>query len=131
MPSNPLSHWRSAFRRSEPADVIDPQAPQFLHLAAVRWIAEAERIAFSVGREIQTEPLPVAPLDSLVIGLRARADGRVDFLLNGEVRWTSSLRLDATYDPARSRLWIGANGTGQRIRVTRATVQLGDRMNPR
>ena len=115
----------------EPADVIDPQAPQFLHLAAVRWIAEAERIAFSVGREIQTEPLPAAPLDSLVIGMRARADGRVDFLLNGAVRWTSSLRLDATYDPPRSRLWIGANGTGERIRVTRATVQLGDRMSAR
>lgn len=49
---------------AEPPRLIDPAAPQFLKVAALSWLPETSRLAYSADREFWSESRPTAGLRS-------------------------------------------------------------------
>jgi len=106
----------------EPAD-LDSLAPQFLRHASMTWDGDARRLIFAVGREVHSEQALFATARS-GFALRVEADSTLSFLLDGNVRWRSTVRLHASSSAGRVQGWMGGRATGHfRIREARFSLE--------
>ncbi|MGQ0814708.1 MAG: AAA family ATPase [Gemmatimonadota bacterium] len=106
----------------EPASVQSNVAPQFLRLASILWLTEANRVAYSVHRELWSEPTAALPPATYQrFRIRVGGDGSVVFMVNETIRWRSTLRLHNQYGGAQ--LWLGGIATGSAFGVDDVRVR--------
>lgn len=115
---------RAPFAASQPASAsIALVPPRMAHesarglpdapLAALTWIGETGRVAYSVERESRTEPVSAfGARGEHELELHVEEDGRVAFYIDGRLRWRSSLRLGEGDPAAQARVSIGGQSAG-------------------
>jgi hypothetical protein len=109
----------------EASDGIDPVAPRFLRLIAMTWNADAGRFIYAAEREIFAEAVP-AGKDSGArdVEILINADGTVSFLVDGEVRWRSTVRVLRLNRFTRAQVWLSGQDTGARVMLNDVIVAI-------
>jgi DNA-binding SARP family transcriptional activator len=104
---------------------VDAATPQLLRLVSLSWNAESRRLIYSVGREAFSEPA-----DSLLVGdtmsaaIHVMKDSTVSFMIAGNERWRSGLRVSGAQFGTRAQLWISGRATGDQVRVSRVQAAI-------
>lgn len=108
----------------EQVAALDTVAPQFLRHASFTWDADTRRAVYAAGREVFSQqaafPAGAAPMR---VELRVETDSTVSFIVNGTLRWKSTLRVITTRSDPHVQAWIGGRSTGS-LRVSAARVAL-------
>lgn len=109
---------------------VDDDAPQFLRYASFTWSAEAARLIYSVGSEVFTEPSRlVSAVPAIEVEIVVERDSTASFLVNGQRRWRSTLRLVHSRNESRAQLWVGARATGSAVHLREAAITLAPPVN--
>lgn len=112
-----------AFVAAESPATIDSAAPQFLRLAAMSWLPEARRMAYSAEREFFSEVVRFSNVgDWQTLRITVEEDGRVAFYVGGTLRRRSTIRVTELGAETRVQLWIGGRGTGDAVLVDDVAV---------
>ena len=112
---------------AEAANAIDVAAPQFLKVAALSWLPEAGRLAYSAEREFWSEVVRFARADGWhSFTIEVEGDGRVAFHVENELRRRSSIVLTGKEGDPKVQLWIGGRATGDAVVVDDVRVWIAD-----
>jgi hypothetical protein len=116
---------------ADPAGVADSVAPQFLRIASIAWLGQADRISYSVDRELFTEPTQlIGGSGSHVFGVRVEQDGTARFYVDGKPRWKSTLRVPLSGNNSRAQLWLGSKNAGSSVVFDDVSVRLTPLQSP-
>lgn len=102
---------------AEAGEAIDPSAPQFLKIAALSWLSDAGRMAYSADREFWSEAVRFTRDDWHSFRIDIEADGRAAFYVENVLRRRSSIVLTGKDDDVRVQLWLGGRATGDDVAV--------------
>jgi hypothetical protein len=110
---------------ADPVEAVDSEAPHFLRLAAVSWLGEAQRIKYAVGRESFTEPLSkLGGGQAHRVRIVITNEDAVAFLIDGVMRWRSTLRILTAGPNSRAQLWLGSHAAGGSVAFDDVLVKL-------
>jgi DNA-binding SARP family transcriptional activator len=109
----------------EVSEDIDQVAPRFLRLIAMTWNADAGRFIYAAEREIFAEAVP-AGKDSGArdVEILINADGTVSFLVDGVVRWRSTVRVLRLNRFTRAQVWLSGQDTGAQVLLNNVIVAI-------
>ena len=103
---------------------VDSTAPQLPEYVGVVWDGEASRFTYSVGAESKSDPMSsLKPTSTHRVEMKVDKGGSVSFLVDGALRWTSSLRFLGNSSDRRGRLWLGGRATGQTASISDLVVK--------
>jgi DNA-binding SARP family transcriptional activator len=103
---------------------IDSVAPQLHDYVAIVWDGEASRFTYSVGAESKADPISSLEATSTHrVGIALDSAGNVRFVVDGRLRWTSSLRFLGNSGDGRARLWLGGRATGSNASISSVVVK--------
>lgn len=110
---------------SETEESIDRAAPQFLRYVSFGWNADADRLVYSVGREIFTESVEtITAAPKIPVRLRIESDSTVSFTVAGQQRWRSTLRAISARHESRAQVWLGGRATEGLVRLSDIDLRL-------
>lgn len=111
---------------AEPEDIIDQLAPQFLKLAAISWLPDAQRLAYSAGREFWSEPVRFARGDDWYdFRIEVESDGRIAFYIEDRLRRRSTVVVAGRDEDVRVQLWLGGRRTADDVWLDDVQVRFG------
>ncbi len=110
---------------ADPAEVADSIAPQFLRIASISILTDAGRTAYSVERELFTEPDgQLGSAGDHELSIRIESDRSVSFFIDGRRRWRSTLKVQTTGDNSRVQVWLAGRGTGTSVAFDNTEVSM-------
>ena len=121
---DPATGVSMALVAPEADDALDHDAPQFLNRVSFTWSAEPRQFLFAVGREVHVAVARVAPGADIDVRIRVEPDSTVTFVVDGETRWRSALRVITPRHEGEVHAWVGGRATGA-AGIRRASVRLG------
>jgi hypothetical protein len=119
----PAALLQIALVSGEPLDSVDHAAPRLEPYVSLAWDGEASRLVYSVGPESSSDAASVLGSGSShSVRITVDPRGRVEFHVDGRLRWTSSLRFLGGLSDSRARVWLGSRATGQTAAIAKLKV---------
>ncbi len=106
---------------------LDSIAPQMLRLVEISWLGDGARMSYSAEGERLTEPvILIGDSDKHVFRISIEPSGQATFYVDDKLRWRSTVSLLRAGESRRAQLWLGSQGTGNRVVMDDVQITPGE-----